>query len=395
MDRRGCGAEVAAVVAGVGALAAWLAIVWGGGLPLAQEAAERAAALEGPNPYFLIDCDPHPAELHHGESRRIRVVKTAGPAEPDTWGLARRTDLSAADVPSLDGPDEFGGAPWGPRGGFFTFTSTVVDGPDRTEAFEVIVWAANADRYETQTCKVLVSHVGEGTTTVPPPKPPPPPAEPPPREPGNGHGPGPGGDVPTKETPSGGPGPGDPVDPGSLIIVPGPGDYSPLPAPPAEPGPLGQDTVPNTTPDEVESAPARPGRGPLGLDIGGLDANRRALAGQRLPIRVYNLLPNSFFNKHFCPGGNCEVSELQADGEGIWSGQTPPLPSGPTVVRVHEPATGRTIDTEILAMTLSSVEPIVVPVPLKEPPKPPAEQPKATPTPVPAKPAPGPAPIKR
>ncbi len=358
---------------------------------------------DGESSFFNIKCEPNPLEINHGESGTISITQTAGPGWPNAYGV---DDVRppAGDAAAVDWPPA-GGMWWDPWFGNvvrFGSKGPVHEAPD--EWFTVVVWAANEARRETQDCWVKVIHEGEDggrRRRVPL-------GEPEPPAPGTGTVPGPAGGAPTVETPSGGPGPTGPVGAGTEP----PCLFCPPPAAPdyTEQETGGLDTVPNTMPDTVDPAPARPGLGPLGLEIGGLDANRRATAGQRLPIRVYNLLPNSFFNKHFCPGGSCEVSELQADGAGNWSGQTPPLPPGPPVARVHEPATGRTIDTEIVGLTLSSVEPITVPggpiitgtvkedtprlptptpVPKQEPPKPP------TPTPVPAKPAPAPPPIKR
>jgi len=305
---------------------------------------------EDPN-YFNVDCVPNPLTIIHGDTGSAVLVVVAGPGWFDTWSVEGVTPpfVTEDDVRVDPGaPGMFGMAPG------YTFTSEEVHSIGQTEEFEVKLGADNAGRHETAKCIVRVHHPFGFTRQEQPP------VEPP--------------GVFGVETPSGGSGT--------------------------------DDVATKETPGST--GPVDPG--PLRLDIEGLDAKRQARAGDRLPIRVSNLRPYSLFIKQFCPGGSCEDSELRATGEGTWSGVTPPLPPGPTVVRVHEPATGRTIDTEIVGLTLSSVEPITVPggpiitgtvkedtprlptptpVPKQEPPKPP------TPTPVPAKPAPAPPPIKR
>ncbi len=122
--------------------------------------------------YFNVECDPNPLVIRHGEFGLIFLFVDVGPGQPDSWEVAGIVPPfgfppfgGSTDAPTVDPP--IGQVnPWGPLN-IIVFQSNMVDGPRRTESFELIITLRNAGRVETEKCIVDVVH-DEATPTPTP-----------------------------------------------------------------------------------------------------------------------------------------------------------------------------------------------------------------------------------
>ncbi|MBI2912090.1 MAG: hypothetical protein HYY05_08095 [Chloroflexi bacterium] len=270
---------------------------------------------EGGDPdYFNIDCWPKPLEIPHGGGGAIYIYQTAGPGWPDEYGLERVEPPSGAGNVS----DMYNGQwdPWlGLNALWYQSPGPVHIGDD--EWLTVVVWAANAARREVQGCPVRVVHAkGFIPTTIPEPVPEPQPGDSIPTE-------GPSGPLVEAIPLPQGPDQAAHLPEGQeeVPIVPAVGEPHAMLPPVHNDFAADQPSVDTTVERKAPEVP------PQHVDIEIVPLETQSVA--TATIRIRGMPPNDRFSKRLCrPDGACDTSDLQADGQGNWFGNTPPLQQG-------------------------------------------------------------------
>jgi hypothetical protein len=109
--------------------------------------------------FMGVNCDPDPLKLDHGEKGEITLRLASGYVDPDAWSVekveGRDWDKEAKQI-KVD-PESTKEKKW-PAGHVIKVESTAVDGPDRTEQYDIEVKVKWANGSQTLWCFVGVIH---------------------------------------------------------------------------------------------------------------------------------------------------------------------------------------------------------------------------------------------